>query len=95
MDGDEIKLGQYPLSVRYKAALDTGRGVALTQAECREFMRLRDASPALLEACKLLAGLFPEEIDQMDAADFVDRATQIMGCVIKAKAAIAAAEKGD
>ncbi len=50
-----------------------------------------ESQPDLLEACKLLAELFPEELDQLDAADFKDRAAQLMGCVLLAKDAIAKA----
>jgi hypothetical protein len=49
----------------------------------------------LVEVCELLQNLFPEDdMSQMDASDFKDRAGQTMGIVCKAKALIAKAEGG-
>lgn len=54
------------------------------------------ATLALLDVSKLLSELFPEnDMSEMDAADFKDRACQIMGIVLKAKEAITKAERNE
>ena len=56
--------------------------------------RLIAAASDLLEACKELADIFPENsMSEMDAADFKDRANRIWAATQSAKAAISLAEK--
>ena len=51
--------------------------------------KLIGAAPDLLEACKKLAEIFPEEtINDLDAADFKDRAIKIWDVACTAKAAL-------
>ena len=57
-----------------------------------EYARLISAAPENYNVSWLLAELFPEEdMDEMDASIFVDRAGRIMSIVSKAKQAIAKA----
>ena len=56
--------------------------------------RLIAAAPALLKVCKELADIFPENnISEMDAADFIDRANRIWTAAQSTKNVLAQAGK--
>lgn len=84
----EIRIGAEGTS---RIATVNLRDVSVNQQKANA--QLISASPNLFKACKMLKEIFPEnELSELDASDFKDRAAMIFSAVREAKVAINKAE---